>query len=211
MPETPWYVLIAKSLYDSSMQYSIAIIGAGLAGCEAAWQLARKNIEVVLYEMRPSVMTEAHRTAGPAELVCSNSFKSEKIANAHGLLKAEMELAHSLIIRAAKSSRVPAGSALAVDRDMFSQEVKKELAQTGFVTFKEREITDVKRLQKRHSHIIIATGPLTSSALSKSLRQILGEDELFFYDAIAPVVYADSIDMERAYRASRYGKSLFWG
>ena len=188
------------------MQYSTAIVGAGLAGCEAAWQLAGKNIKVTLFEMRPTVMTEVHRTADPAELVCSNSFKSEEVTNAHGLLKAEMEMANSLIVHAAKCSRIPAGAALAVDREIFSRQVKKRLIDTGYVVFKEQEVTNIEQLRQSYSCIIIATGPLTSKRLSESLHCLLGEDELFFYDAIAPIVYAESIDMDRAYRASRYGK-----
>ena len=188
------------------MESPIAIVGAGLAGCEAAWQIARRKIAVTLFEMRPAVKTEVHRTADPAELVCSNSLKSEEISNAHGLLKAEMEMADSLIVHAAKSSRVPAGSALAVDREMFSRQVKKGLAGTGHIAFRQQEVTDIERLRENHPAVLVATGPLTSQRLSVSLKRLLGESQLYFYDAIAPVVFAESVDMSRAYRASRYGK-----
>ncbi len=188
------------------MNKAVVIVGAGLAGCEAAWQLAKRKIPVVLFEMRPKVKTPAHQTGNPAELVCSNSFKSEDPANAHGLLKAEMEAANSLIVRCAKESRLPAGSALAVDRLVFSEKIKSELLETGQVEFQQEEITDIRKLQQTHEKIIIATGPLSSGKLTTALDELLGENQLFFYDAIAPVLHADSIDMTAAYKASRYDK-----
>ncbi|PCI29523.1 MAG: methylenetetrahydrofolate--tRNA-(uracil(54)-C(5))-methyltransferase (FADH(2)-oxidizing) TrmFO [SAR324 cluster bacterium] len=184
----------------------VAVIGAGLAGCEAAWQLARKGVSVTLFEMRPETGTAVHKTGNFAELVCSNSFKSLDTGNAHGLLKDELEKAGSLIVQCAKESAVPAGSALAVDRENFSQLVRGKLLALGNVDFQAREIRDLQELQKQFSHIIVATGPLSSDALADSLKQIIEEDELFFYDAIAPVVFTESINMEIAYLASRYGK-----
>ncbi|MBU2514612.1 methylenetetrahydrofolate--tRNA-(uracil(54)-C(5))-methyltransferase (FADH(2)-oxidizing) TrmFO [bacterium] len=184
----------------------VAIIGGGLAGCEAAWQLAKREIPVSLFEMRPHVKTPAHQTGSLAELVCSNSFKSVDIGNAHGLLKAEMEAADSLIIHAAKASAIPAGSALAVDRDLFSREIETSLNSLDKFNCIQQEITDFKDLQKEHSHVIIAGGPLLSDSLAQSLNRTLGEQGLFFYDAIAPIVLADSINMEIAYKASRYNK-----
>ncbi len=184
----------------------IAIIGGGLAGCEAAWQLAKRDIPVSLFEMRPLVKTPAHQTGSLAELVCSNSFKSLDIGNAHGLLKAEMEAADSLIIRAAKASSVPAGSALAVDRELFSRKIESSLKSLDCLERIQQEITDFKELNKDYSHIIIAGGPLLSNSLARSLNAVLGEKGLFFYDAIAPIVFADSINLDIAFKASRYGK-----
>ncbi len=185
---------------------NVAIIGAGLAGCEAAWQLSSQNIPVTLYEMRPQTMTPAHQTGGLAELVCSNSFKSMDTSNAHGLLKAELECANSLIIKAAKKYSVPAGSALAVDRELFSKEIKKNLSGKKSCQVQQTEITNIDPLLNEHSIVIIAAGPLMSPALSASLGSMLQDEGLYFYDAIAPVVYAESINMEIAFRASRYDK-----
>ncbi|MBU3914740.1 methylenetetrahydrofolate--tRNA-(uracil(54)-C(5))-methyltransferase (FADH(2)-oxidizing) TrmFO [bacterium] len=183
-----------------------AIVGAGLAGCEAAWQLSTRKCPVVLFEMRPEVMTPAHKTGNLAELVCSNSFKSVEISNAHGLLKAEMEAADSLIIKCAKNASLPAGSALAVDRLHFSEDIERHLSDSEFVEIVNREIHDISQLQQEFSHIIIAAGPLMSNSLASSIDNLLGHDNLFFYDSIAPVIYADSINMESAFKASRYGK-----
>jgi methylenetetrahydrofolate--tRNA-(uracil-5-)-methyltransferase len=185
---------------------SVAIIGAGLAGCEAAWQLASRNFPVTLFEMRPQTTTEAHRTDQPAELVCSNSFKSLDVANAHGLLKAELEAAGSLIIRTAHSHAVPAGSALAVDRETFSLEIKTQLSNLQTIEFKQLEVKEINPLLEEFAWVIIAGGPLMSTDLTLSLKEILEDEGLFFYDAIAPVVDTDSINMEIAYKASRYDK-----
>lgn len=188
------------------MAAEIAIVGAGLAGCEAAWQLAKRNLKVAVYEMRPIQKTPAHKTDLPAELVCSNSFKSEDVSNAHGLLKTEMTMAQSLIMQCAIKSRIPAGAALAVDREAFSNCVKSELLKTGNVTFINEEITDLKALKSRYNHVIIATGPLSSEGISNALMDMMGEDQLFFYDAIAPVLTTESINMDTAFYKSRYDK-----
>lgn len=184
----------------------IAIIGAGLAGCEAAWQLAKRGAAVDLYEMRPVVKTEAHRTGDVAELVCSNSLKSEDVSNAHGLLKAELQAAGSLLVSCAKKSRIPAGGALAVDRDLFSKKVREKLDELDNLTIISKEVTSLEEVTQAYDRTILATGPLTSEALATELVKYAGEDQLYFYDAIAPVIYTDSIDMNEAYLASRYGK-----
>ncbi|MCP4750330.1 MAG: methylenetetrahydrofolate--tRNA-(uracil(54)-C(5))-methyltransferase (FADH(2)-oxidizing) TrmFO [Proteobacteria bacterium] len=184
----------------------IAVVGAGLAGCEVAWQLSTRKIPAVLFEMRPKTMTPAHQTGRFAELVCSNSFKSRETSNAHGLLKAEMEMAGSLIIECAKNNTVPAGSALAVDRALFSREIEQRLRNSSHIEFRNLEVTDIRDLQQDFPCVVVASGPLSSDALATSLHEMLGEDGLFFYDSIAPVVTADSIDMDIAYKASRYGK-----
>ncbi len=183
-----------------------AIIGAGLAGSEAAWQLSIRDIPVVLFEMRPETMTPAHQTGNFAELVCSNSFKSQDVSNAHGLLKAEMNLAGSLVVRCAEECAVPAGSALAVDRVLFSNCIEQRLRNRRNIEIRNIEVSSLTELRKEFSRIVIASGPLTSDALTTSLNRLLGENELFFYDSIAPVIYSESIDMETAYKASRYGK-----
>jgi len=188
------------------MTADIAIVGAGLAGSEAAWQLAKRKMKVSLFEMRPLKKTPAHQTDLPAELVCSNSFKSEDVNNAHGLLKTEMTMADSLIMNCANKTRIPAGAALAVDREEFSGCIKSELTNTGQVDFITREIVDLKALKNRFKHVIIATGPLSSEGISKALIDLMGEDQLFFYDAIAPVVTRESINMDIAFFKSRYDK-----
>ncbi len=184
----------------------IAIIGAGLAGCETAWQLASRGCTVVLFEMRPSNMTPAHRTDLPAELVCSNSFKSLEPSNAHGLLKAELESAGSIILQTAKNNAVPAGAALAVDREFFSQEIKKQLLELECLEYRQNEIHDILPLLEQFSIVVIAAGPLMSESLSHSLKRVVNDKGLFFYDAIAPVVFAESINTEIAFKASRYDK-----
>lgn len=184
----------------------VVVIGAGLAGCEAAWQLGSRGIPVVLYEMRPTVMTPAHQTGQYAELVCSNSLKSTDITNAHGLLKAELKLAGSLILRSAEEQSVPAGSALAVDRLLFAGEVEERIKSCPHIRHMSEEIADITALQQDFSHVIVATGPLSSDSISDSLRRLLKDEGLFFYDAIAPVVYTESINMNTAFKASRYGK-----
>jgi len=177
------------------------VIGGGLAGAEATWQLARRGIEVELYEMRPQRMTEAHKTSALAELVCSNSLKSALLHTAGGLLKEEMRRLDSLIIRVADQSRVPAGAALAVDRERFARSVTEALETLPHVRIVRDEVQEIPR-----GPVIVATGPLTSPTLSSSLASLLGAKHLYFYDAISPIVTAESIDMAIAFRASRYGQ-----
>lgn len=178
----------------------VTVIGAGLAGCEAALQCARLGVKVKLYEMRPNRMTPAHETGAVAELVCSNSFKSEEITNAHGLLKAELKLLGCQLLSCAERVRVPGGKALVVDRQRFSQEVEKELKQSG-VELIRREITEIPK-----GTTIIATGPLTSEAMAQALINLFGDRRLYFYDAIAPIVAGDSLNREKIFLGSRYGK-----
>ena len=184
----------------------IAIIGAGLAGSESAWQLAERGHAVSLFEMRPARMTPAHKTGMCAELVCSNSFKSRSIENAHGLLKSEMAILKSMILQTGEKFSVPAGQALAIDRERFASRVSEKLKKHPLINFCNKEITNVHEIINSYSFVIIATGPLTSDAFSLSLQDILGEKYLSFYDAISPVVTEESIDMNVAFRASRYGK-----
>jgi methylenetetrahydrofolate--tRNA-(uracil-5-)-methyltransferase len=183
----------------------ITIVGGGLAGCEAAWQLAERGVEVEIHEMRPLVATPAHRTDKLAELVCSNTFKSTELTNAHGLLKGEMRGLGSLILWAAEQARVPGGSALAVDRELFSQAVHDRVSRHPRIRVVRDEVKEIP------SPGIIATGPLTSDALAERIRTRLGQASLSFYDAIAPVLARDSIDDAIAYRASRYGKETMEG
>lgn len=184
---------------------AIHVVGGGLAGSEATWQLAERGHDVVLHEMRPVRGTEAHKTDRLAELVCSNTFKSTELANAHGLLKAEMRMLGSIILTAADEARVAAGSALAVDRDVFSSAVHERLVAHPRVTVVREEVTALP------SPGIIATGPLTSDALAEAIRARLGVERLAFYDAIAPIVARDSIDASVAFRASRYDKETMEG
>src|SRR5450756_2339646 len=186
---------------------AVHIVGAGLAGSEAAWQVANAGICVVLHEMRPRRMTEAHRTEGLAELVCSNSFRSDDAANnAVGLLHAEMRRLGSLIMRAADANQVPAGGALAVDRDGFSAAVTKALHDHPLIDIQRAEIAGSPPADWRN--VIIATGPLTSAPLAEAIRELSGEDALAFFDAIAPIVHRGSIDMSAAWFQSRYDLSL---
>jgi methylenetetrahydrofolate--tRNA-(uracil-5-)-methyltransferase len=178
----------------------ITVVGGGLAGSEAAWQLAERGHDVALVEMRPVVGTAAHKTDRLAELVCSNTFKSTEETNAHGLLKREMRSLGSLILWAADQARVPGGTALAVDRDVFSSAVTERIAAHPRITIERREIADLP------TPAVIATGPLTSDVLAQAIRARLGIEALAFYDAIAPVVDRDSINHDVAFRASRYGK-----
>ena len=183
----------------------VHIIGGGLAGSEAAWQLARAGVPVVLHEMRPVRGTEAHVTDRLAELVCSNSFRSDDAENnAVGLLHEEMRRAGSLIMRAADANRVPAGGALAVDRHRFSAAVEQALRTEAAIELRREEIADLPPTD--WTSCIIATGPLTSPALAEAIRAQTGEEALAFFDAIAPIVHAESIDMAIAWRQSRYGK-----
>jgi methylenetetrahydrofolate--tRNA-(uracil-5-)-methyltransferase len=183
----------------------VHIIGGGLAGSEAAWQVANVGARVILHEMRPDRMTEAHRTDGFAELVCSNSFRSDDAANnAVGLLHAEMRRLRSLIMRAADANQVPAGGALAVDRDGFSAAVTKALHDHPLIEIRRGEIEGLPPEDWRN--VIVATGPLTSTPLANAIRELTDESALAFFDAIAPIVYRDSIDMSVAWFQSRYDK-----
>ena len=177
------------------------VVGAGLAGCEAAWQLARQGIEVTLIEMKPEKMSPAHHSPMFAELVCSNSLRSDRLTNAVGLLKEEMRLCGSLIMQAADAARVPAGGALAVDRDRFSGHITKALTEHPLVTVESREVTDIP-----DGPVIIATGPLTSDALSERIAALPGLETLNFYDAAAPIVTLESLNMDRVFRQSRYDR-----
>ncbi len=184
----------------------IHVVGGGLAGCEAAWQIASRGVPVVLHEMRPRQMTAAHKSDGLAELVCSNSFRSDDAAtNAVGLLHEEMRRLGSLIMRMADAHQVPAGAALAVDRGEFSAAVTAALQSHPLVTIERGEIAGLP--PQEWDKVIIATGPLTSSALAAAIRTISGEDALAFFDAIAPIVHRDSIDMSIAWFQSRYDKA----
>jgi len=180
----------------------IVVIGAGLAGCEAAWQIAKKGERVILYEMKPEVYSPAHRSPFFAEIVCSNSFKSESLENSPGVLKKEMELLESLILKTAKETRVPAGDSLAVDREVFSKRITQIIERLENVEIVRKEVSAIPE----DRITIIATGPLTSEALSREIQMITGDRHLFFYDAISPIVTADSIDFEKTFKASRYGK-----
>lgn len=183
----------------------VHVIGAGLAGSEAAWQVAKSGVPVVLHEMRPDRMTEAHRTDGLAELVCSNSFRSDDAANnAVGLLHAEMRRLDSLIMRAADANQVPAGGALAVDRDGFSAAVTKALNDHPMIEIARGEIKGLPPAE--WSNVIVATGPLTSAPLADAIRELTDENALAFFDAIAPIVHRESIDMSVAWFQSRYDK-----
>lgn len=187
------------------MTKPVHIIGAGLAGSEAAWQVAQMGVPVILHEMRPQKMTDAHQSGGFAELVCSNSFRSDdKLGNAVGVLHEEMRLADSLIIGMGDMTKLPAGGALAVDRDGFSDAVTTILSQHPLITI---EYGEVKGLPpKSWENTIIATGPLTAKSLARDILKTTGEDSLAFFDAIAPIVYKDSIDFDKAWFQSRYDK-----
>lgn len=180
----------------------VTVIGAGLAGSEAAWQLASRGVPVTLYEMRPVVKTPAHHTDKFAELVCSNSLRANGLTNAVGVLKEEMRMLNSLVLGSADRNAVPAGGALAVDRDGFSGEITRTLHEHPLIEVVNEEIREIPR----DGIVIIATGPLTSPALSEQIRSLTGEDYFYFYDAAAPIVEKDSIDMSKVYLASRYDK-----
>ncbi len=182
----------------------IQIIGAGLAGCEAAFQAAEAGAQVVLHEMRPLNRTPAHTTDSFGELVCSNSLKSEQVNSAPWLLKQEMRRLGSLLIRAAERSRVPGGHALTVDREVFSREITAAIEVHSRIEVRRSEVTRIPDA----GIVILATGPLTSDALAADISRVTGADRLYFYDSISPIVSADSINMAIAFRASRYGKSL---
>lgn len=184
------------------MRDDIVIIGGGLAGSEAAWQAANHGAKVTLYEMRPKETTQAHKTGLLAELVCSNSLGSTDILNAPGILKEEMRRLNSLVIRVADEVRVPAGSALAVDRDRFSQKITQALESHPNVRILREEIKEIPT----DCLCILATGPLTSDALANAIRELTHTKHLYFFDAISPIIDADSIDMDKVFRASRYDK-----
>ena len=187
------------------VEKKVAIVGGGLAGSEAAWQLGRMGISSNLYEMRPNKNTPAHKTSFLAELVCSNSFRSgDDINNAVGQLHWEMRAADGLIISTGDKSRIPAGSAMAVDRNQFSSRITEIIEKHPLISLNHKEITDLKQLKE--DHVIIASGPLTSNKLAQSLIELTGSKNLYFYDAIAPTIYADSIDYESTWFQSRYDK-----
>ena len=183
------------------MNNYVTVVGAGLAGCEATWQLVRRGVPVHLIEMKPVRFSPAHKSEGFAELVCSNSLKAEQLSNASGLLKAEMRALDGLILCAAEACRVPAGGALAVDRDLFSKRITDTLKNHPLVTFETRVIDEIP-----DAPAIIATGPLTDPALTDAIAKLPNAKALHFFDAAAPIVTAESLDMDKVFRASRYGR-----
>jgi methylenetetrahydrofolate--tRNA-(uracil-5-)-methyltransferase len=185
----------------------VRVIGGGLAGCEAAWQAARVGVRVVIHEMRPERPTAVHRTGDLAELVCSNSFRGDKLDNAVGLLKEEMRRLGSLIMDVADLVRVPAGAALAVDRERFAAEVTARVSAHPLISVERGEVQHVPSTAAGQA-VIVATGPLTSDALSAEIAMLVGRDHLAFFDAISPIVLAETIDMSRVFRASRWNRSL---
>jgi methylenetetrahydrofolate--tRNA-(uracil-5-)-methyltransferase len=187
--------------YNAPMPSLVHVIGGGLAGAECAWQLAERGVAVVLYEMRPVKGTPAYKTGDLAELVCSNSLRSDDPFHAAGLLKREMEAFGSLIIGAARQAAVPAGSALALDRDRFASLVTEAIGRHPRIELRRGEVTEIPE-----GEVVIATGPLTSEAMSAGLQRLLGSEYLYFYDAIAPIVEAESLDLSRLFWQSRYGK-----
>ena len=180
----------------------LTVIGAGLAGSEAAWQAAERGVQVILYEMRPVVRNPVHKTENCAELVCSNSLGNNLPHSAPFILKEELRSFNSIIIASGDKNSVPAGSALAVDRDLFSQEITEKLANHPNITIKREEVVDIPQ----EGPVIIATGPLTSPKLSEQISKLIGQEYLYFYDALSPIVNADSIDYDKAFFASRYDK-----
>lgn len=180
----------------------VKVIGAGLAGCEAVWQLVKNGIETELYEMKPKKYSPAHSNENFAELVCSNSLKADRIENACGLLKEEMRLFGSVMMEAADVSRVPAGGALAVDRNIFSKYITDKIKSHPLVTVINEEVTNINT----DEYTIIATGPLTSDSLAQSVKELCGGSELYFYDAAAPIVTKESIDFDKVFKAARYDK-----
>ena len=185
------------------MKDYITIIGGGLAGCEAAYQIAKRGIKVKLYEMKPVKFTEAHSNKNLAEIVCSNSFKSNLHTNACGLLKEELRELDSLLIKVADETQVPAGQALAVDREIFAKKVTEQIEKNELIEIIHQEITDIEQISKE-GIVIIATGPLTSEGLAKQISKITGEDKLYFYDAAAPIVTKESINFDIAFFGNRY-------
>ena len=185
------------------MKDYITIIGGGLAGCEAAYQIAKKGIKVELYEMKPVKFTEAHSNENLAEIVCSNSFKSNLHTNACGLLKEELRYMDSLLIKIADETQVPAGQALAVDREMFSKRVTEEIEKNPLIEIIHEEVTNIEKMVEE-GIVIIATGPLTSKGMAEEISKITGEDKLYFYDAAAPILTKESIDFDIAFFGNRY-------
>lgn len=178
----------------------VLVVGAGLAGCEAAWQIASRGGSVTLVEMKPAQMSPAHSSSDMAELVCSNSLRGASLHNAVGLLKEEMRALDSLVIRAADATAVPAGRALAVDRNDFARFITEAIEAHPNIEVQNHVVEKIPE----DPHVVLATGPLTATALAEAIQELLGDESLYFYDAIAPTVYADSIDMSVAFRASRY-------
>ncbi len=185
----------------------IRIVGGGLAGCEAAWQAAEMGVPVTIHEMRPVRSTAVHKTDQLAELVCSNSFRGDKLDNAVGLLKEEMRRLSSIVMRTADKVRVPAGAALAVDRERFAVEMTAAVSSHPLIKVSREEVSAIPASSAREP-VIIATGPLTSSALSASIQEFVGSEHLAFFDAISPIVLAESIDMTKVFRASRWNRSM---
>ena len=179
----------------------VTVLGAGLAGSECAWQLAKRGIKVRLFEMKPEKMTPAHKSPYFAELVCSNSLRSDELSNAVGLLKAEMRKMGSIIMESADANRVPAGGALAVDREGFARYVTEKLTACDNIELISKEATDFP-----DGELVVATGPLTSDALAEKLTELCNDTGLHFYDAVAPIVTLESVDMDNAFFASRYDK-----
>jgi methylenetetrahydrofolate--tRNA-(uracil-5-)-methyltransferase len=186
---------------------TVHVIGGGLAGSEAAWQAASLGVRVVLHEMRPVRPTAVHKTDRLAELVCSNSLRGDKLDNAVGLLKEEMRRLGSLVLRAADEHRVPAGAALAVDRDRFSQAITDAIHAHPLITVVRDEVPSIPSDPSMYP-LVIATGPLTSDTLSRDIAALVGAEHLYFYDAISPIVLAETLDMDKVFRASRWGRSL---
>ncbi len=191
----------SKEREGRRLMEKVIIVGAGLAGCEAAWQLVKRNIPVTLVEMRPKKMTPAHHSENFCELVCSNSLRSNSLNNAVGVMKEELRMFDSLIMKVADETQVPAGSALAVDRERFSSTITKTLKNHPLITVVEEEVTKIP-----DGNVIIASGPLTSDSLSGAIQQLFHEDYFYFYDAAAPIITKDSIDFSKAYYKSRYDK-----
>lgn len=185
------------------MNEYITVIGGGLAGCEAAYQIAKRGIKVKLYEMKPTKFSEAHSNKNLAEIVCSNSFKSNLLTNACGVLKEELRILESLLIKIADETKVPAGQALAVDREKFAEKVTKKIKENPLIEVINEEVTDIEDMTK-NGIVIIATGPLTSEGLSKSISKLIGKNKLYFYDAAAPIISKDSIDFSIAFYGNRY-------
>ncbi|MBI4850478.1 MAG: methylenetetrahydrofolate--tRNA-(uracil(54)-C(5))-methyltransferase (FADH(2)-oxidizing) TrmFO [Acidobacteria bacterium] len=184
------------------MKYDLTVIGGGLAGSEAAWQAASFGLKVKLYEMRPETPTPAHKTDKLAEIVCSNSLKSDEVGTAPYLLKEELRRANSLLLEVAKGCRVPAGAALAVDREIFATEVTRHIEANPNIDLVRAELKEIPN----QGQVIIATGPLTSASLSKAICELTGREHLYFYDAISPVVDAETINYDKVFRAARYDK-----
>ena len=184
----------------------VNIIGAGLAGCEAAWQISKFGVEVNLFEMKPKKFSPAHKSKNFAELVCSNSLRANSLQNAVGVLKEEMRKLNSIIISSADETKIPAGGALAVDREKFSALVTEKIKSLPNLNFFEEEVTDLEKFLNSDDILIIASGPLTEGKLAEEIKKISDEKDFYFYDAVAPIVSVDSINFEKAFKASRYDK-----